>query len=222
MTGARLVDLLFSVGARRKPKGWVAWVVPPFAFAIALWVIYAAIIAVIDPWTLTSTFFAAMMTLVFLSIGATEGIDQDKLPVIDLLLAALSLACGIYFAFRAEYVVTRIALRAELTRWDMRFGSAAFGLTLEATRRTTGLGLLLIVLIFVAYNFLGHLLPGALGHGYIDYTHFLDLMVFTTDGIFGLPLRVAATYAFLFVMFGSVLAACGGSDFFFNVAAAIS
>ncbi|MGE5146354.1 MAG: C4-dicarboxylate ABC transporter, partial [Candidatus Eiseniibacteriota bacterium] len=206
-TGARLVDLLFSVGARRKPRGWVAWVVPPFAFAIAVWVIYAAIFAIIDPWTLTSTFFGAMITLVFLSVAATQHIDEDKLPVVDLLLAALALACGVYFAYRADYVVTRIALLDELTTSDMIFGSLAFFLTLEATRRTTGLGLLIVVLIFVAYNFLGHLLPGTLEHGYIDYNHFIDIMVYTTDGIMGLPLRVAATYAFLFVMFGSVLAA---------------
>jgi TRAP transporter 4TM/12TM fusion protein len=220
--GARLVDLLFSVGARRKARGWVAWVVPPFAFAIALWVIYAAMFAIIDPWTLTSTFFGAMITLVFLSVGATQHIDEDRLPVVDLILAALALACGIYFALRADYVVTRIALLDELTPWDMMFGSIAFFLTLEATRRTTGLGLLIVVLIFVAYNFLGHLLPGALGHGYIDYNHFIDIMVYTTDGIMGLPLRVAATYAFLFVMFGSILAAAGGSEFFFNIAAAVS
>src|SRR5690606_26868114 len=173
MTGARLVDLLFSVGARRKPRGWVAWVVPPFAFAVAIWVIYAAIIAIIDPWTLTATFFVTMVTLVFLSVGPTQNYDEDKLPSIALLLAACAIGCGIYFAFRADYVVTRIALLDELTTWDLLFGSLAFALTLEATRRTTGLGLLVIVLIFVAYNFFGHLLPGAIGHGYIDYNHFI-------------------------------------------------
>ena len=68
----------------------------------------------------------------------------------------------------------------------------------------------------------GHLLGGVLQHGKIDYLHFLEITVFTTDGIFGLPVRVAATYAFMFVMFGTVLHACGGGDFFFKFAAAIS
>ena len=47
-------------------------------------------------------------------------------------------------------------------------------------------------------------------------------MMFTTDGIFGLPIRVAATYAFLFVLFGTTLQATGGGDFFFDFAASIS
>ena len=76
--------------------------------------------------------------------------------------------------------------------------------------------------MFVLYNLFGHHLDGVLQHGEIDYIHFLEITVFTTDGIFGLPVRVAATYAFMFVMFGTVLHACGGGDFFFNFAAAIS
>ena len=95
-------------------------------------------------------------------------------------------------------------------------------LTLEITRRTTGAGLTVIVLIFIAYNFFGHLLGGVLQHGYIDYVHFIDIMVYTTDGIMGLPARVAATYAFMFVLFGVVLYAAKGADFFFDIAAAIS
>ena len=47
-------------------------------------------------------------------------------------------------------------------------------------------------------------------------------MVYTTDGIMGLPARVAATYAFMFVLFGVVLYAAKGADFFFDFAAAIS
>jgi len=68
----------------------------------------------------------------------------------------------------------------------------------------------------------GHRLSGVLSHGYIDYNHFLDIMVYTTDGIMGLPSRVAATYAFMFVMFGTFLYYAKGSDFFYDFASAIS
>ncbi len=76
------------------------------------------------------------------------------------------------------------------------------------------------MLIIFAYNLWGHVLPGEIGHGYIPYEHFLDLIAFTTDGIFGAPLRVAATYAFLFVLFGTILNKVGGGEFFFNFASA--
>ena len=46
--------------------------------------------------------------------------------------------------------------------------------------------------------------------------------MFTTDGVFGVPIQVAASYVFLFVMFGSLLSHAGGADFMFQLAAALT
>ena len=74
----------------------------------------------------------------------------------------------------------------------------------------------------MAYNLYGHVLPTPFGHGYISYEHFLDIMIFTTDGLFGTPLRVAATYVLLFVLFGTFLANAGGGEFINNLAASVA
>ncbi len=145
-----------------------------------------------------------------------------RVPWYDLVLSLLSLASGIYFIAIADSEVQRINLLFPLDNWHLVFGTIICALTIELTRRTTGLGLTAIVVVFVVYNLYGHLLQGVLHHGYIDYNHFLDIMVYTTDGIMGLPARVAATYAFMFVMFGTFLYYAKGSDFFFDFAAAIS
>jgi TRAP transporter 4TM/12TM fusion protein len=102
------------------------------------------------------------------------------------------------------------------------FATLVVVLALEITRRTVGLFLMLLVLVFIAYNLWGHLIDGALGHGYISFNHFLDINIYTTDGLFGVPVRVAATYAFLFVMFGTFLEKAGGGAFFFNISAALA
>ncbi|MEC7256208.1 MAG: TRAP transporter fused permease subunit, partial [Pseudomonadota bacterium] len=112
-----------------------------------------------------------------------------------------------------------ITLLDPLSVWDITFASLILALTIEAMRRTVGMGLTLIVLIFLAYNLWGDRLGGTLGHGEITYDHFIDITVFTTDGLFGVPLRVAATYAFLFVLFGTALSKAGGAQFFYNLAA---
>ena len=65
-------------------------------------------------------------------------------------------------------------------------------------------------------------MPTPFGHGYISYEHFPDIMIFTTDGLFGTPLRVAATYVLLFVLFGTFLANAGGGEFFNNLAASVA
>ncbi|MDA0240758.1 MAG: TRAP transporter fused permease subunit [Proteobacteria bacterium] len=182
----------------------------------------AATVIIIPPWTLVVLFFSGMISLAFLTTGAFEDSDSETPSILDQLLAAASLAVGIYFALKSVELTNRIVLLDPLSNWDVIFGSAVFLLTLEVTRRSTGLGLTVLVLVFVIYNLFGHHLSGVLQHGEIGYLHFIEITVFTTDGIFGLPLRVAATYAFMFVLFGTLLHACGGGEFFFNFAAIIS
>lgn len=212
----------FSVGARRRPSGIYAWIFTPFAVAVGIYVIAAATLIIISPWALTVLFFSGTGALAFLTTGSFEDSNVDKPSPVDIGLALLCVAVGIYFSFESQTIINRIVLLDEMTTWNVVFGTLVFALTLELTRRTTGFGLTILVLIFVLYNLFGHNLSGVLQHGKIDYLHFIEITVFTTDGIFGLPLRVAATYAFMFVMFGTVLHACGGGDFFFNFAAAIS
>ncbi len=214
--------LWFSVGCRRRPSGWIGRIIPPFAVAIAIYVILAATWIIIDPWVLTAVFLAGMMTLAFLTVGASAKSDTERVPWYDLLLSFLSFAAGVYFILTADAQVERISLLFPLDTWQLLFGAIICALTIELTRRTTGLGLTVIVLVFVFYNLYGHLISGVLGHGYIDFNHFLDIMVYTTDGIMGLPARVAATYAFMFVMFGTALYYAKGSDFFYDFAAALS
>ncbi|MGH6768478.1 MAG: TRAP transporter permease [Xanthobacteraceae bacterium] len=212
----------FSVGARRKPTGWLVWVVTPLAVALAVYVIVAATVLIIAPWELTAIFLCGIITLAFLSVGAFPTSDPERPSLLDYGFALASFATGVYFSLKSQEFVDRIALLSELSTWDLAFGIVMVLLTLEITRRTTGLGLTVIVLIFIGYNFFGHHLGGVLQHGEIDYVHFIDIMVYTTDGIMGLPARVAATYAFMFVLFGVVLYYAKGADFFFDIAAAIS
>ena len=212
----------FSVGCRRRPTGWLGHVIPPFAFVVAVYVTVAATYIIIDPWVLTAVFLSGMMALAFLTVGAGANSDTERVPWFDIVLSVLALASGTYFVLISDSEVQRISLLFPLDNLHLLFGTIICLLTIELTRRTTGLGLTLVVLVFVAYNFFGHNIGGVLGHGYIDANHFLDIMVYTTDGIMGLPARVAATYAFMFVMFGTFLYYAKGSDFFYDFAAAIS
>ena len=224
MAGIRLfsLDTWLSVGVRRRPTGVYFWVFAPFAVAVSAWVISAATWIIISQWTLAMLFFSGMAALTFLTVGATKGSRLDRPPLYDQILAALAIATGVYFALHADSIEVRIFPLDRLSTPDFIFGSLVFGLTVEIARRTTGLGLTSLVAIFVTYNLFGHHLGGIIKHGYISYEHFLNSVVFTTEGIFGQPVRVAATYAFLFVLFGTLLQACKGSDFFFDFAAAIS
>lgn len=214
---------LFSTGVRRDPSGLLGrFLFKPYAALVCLGIVYVTTVQIVPIFAMTVVVLGLMLALTFLSTGARAGSSRTKVPVLDIALALLALAASGYFWYFNERIVTRITLLDELSAADLVAGSALLLLTLEATRRTAGLGLTLVVWVFLAYNLWGDALPGVLGHGVIDYRHFLDIMVFTTDGVFGVPIRVALTYVFLFGLFGTFLSRTGGGDFFFDAAAAVS
>jgi TRAP transporter 4TM/12TM fusion protein len=166
-----------------------------------------------------------MLVLVFSTIAAVSERpehDSDRVPFYDWAFVLGSICCGVYFAINADAIATRITLLDPLSMTDITFASLLIILCLEVCRRTVGLLLTGIVICFMIYNLYGHVLPAPFGHGYIGFEHFLDIMIFTTDGLFGTPLRVAATYVLLFVLFGTFLANAGGGEFFNNLAASVA
>lgn len=214
-----MLNFFFSTGARRRPDGWLGKLIKAYAAATSVWVIYAAAFSRQDALTLIMTFFALMLVLTFLLIGRSQFSDKRRVAYIDWLFAGLSILTGAYFVSQADMIAQRITLLDPLSTYDVAFASIMLALAIEAMRRTVGMGLTTIVIVFLAYNLFGDRLGGVLGHGEISYEHFLDITVFTTDGLFGVPLRVAATYAFLFVLFGTALSKAGGAQFFYDLAA---
>lgn len=214
-----MISIFFDTGTRRSPDGLVGHAVKAFAAGTAVWTVYSAAFSRADTLTLIMTFLSLMLVLTFVLVGPTSKSDTKRIPVFDWIFALLAAVSGVYFISQADVIAQRITLLDPLSTYDVVFASLILALTIEAMRRTVGVGLTLIVIVFLAYNLFGDSLGGVLGHGRISYEHFLDITVFTTDGLFGVPLRVAATYAFLFVLFGTTLAYAGGSAFFYNVAA---
>ncbi|MCG8547853.1 MAG: TRAP transporter fused permease subunit [Alphaproteobacteria bacterium] len=218
----KLFDLAFDTGVRRRPAGVIGTLINAYAAGVAVWVVYAAVASRLDALSLTIIFLSMMLVLTFLVITPSPRSNTQKIPLFDWGLSLSAVCTGVYFAVNADVIAQRITLLDPLTRWDVISAVAIVLLTLEAVRRTVGAGLTVIVIVFIAYNLYGDHLSGPLSHGEISADHFLDIMVFTTDGLFGVPLRVAATYAFLFVLFGTALAKTGGSEFFFNLAASLT
>lgn len=216
------IDLVFGTGERRALSGLVGRAITFFAAAVAVYAAYAATFSRLDTLAISIFFVAMMLILVFLTTGASPNAGGDRVPWFDWALAAIAVVCGAYFSTQTAEIAKHIALFDELAPEEMLFSGLTVLLVLEATRRTVGLGLMALTFAFIAYNLWGHAIPGALGHGDISLSHFLDIMMFTADGVYGVAIRVAATYAFMFVIFGTFLERAGGSEFFFNLAALVT
>lgn len=219
---SNLMYLLFSTGRRRWIQGWLYWPIRLYTASFTIWVFWAAIFSRIDALSLSVIFLSLIFVPSFLLIGASEKSSDTKPAVLDWILSFLAATCATYFIINIPETANRISLFDELRPDQFVMAGTIILLTLEITRRTVGVLLTLVVITFIAYNLFGHLIPGQLGHGLITSGHFVDINVYTTDGLFGVPVRVAATYAFLFVMFGTFLEKAGGSEFFFRLATAVS
>lgn len=213
--------LLVRTGKRRAFTGAPQRVLMLVAAAFAVWVVYANLVVISDPLVWGILFVSGIFSLLFLVVGHSPA-APDTPTWLDWSFSALSVACGAFFFFSADVISNRITLLDQFTPAQFGFGTALLLLTLEATRRTTGLGLTAIVLAFLAYNLFGSLLPPPFGHGVSEFSYLLDILVFTTDGLFGVPIQVVASYVFLFVLFGTLLAKAGGGELFFNLAAAMT
>ena len=210
---------LLTTARRLSFEGTAAKVMTILAAIFGCWVIYANIFVISDPLVLGILFISGLLTLLFVAIGHSES-APDKPLMIDWALSAMSLACGVFFYINAQVISDRITLLDEFTGPQFFFGTTLLLLTLEGTRRTTGAGLTTIVVLFLLYNWFGYMLPPPFGHGISDFSYLLDILVFTTDGVFGVPVQVVASYVFLFVMFGTFLATAGGGKFFFDLSSA--
>ena len=95
------------------------------------------------------------------------------------------------------------------TQFELVIGTAMVVLIFEGTRRVMGWALPIVSGLFLAYGLLGQYLPGEFGHRGYEYSAIVNQLYLGTDGIYGLPTLVSATYIFLFILFGSFLEHAG-------------
>jgi TRAP transporter 4TM/12TM fusion protein len=90
---------------------------------------------------------------------------------------------------------------------------------LEATRRTVGWVLPAVCVAFLLYAYYGGYLPAdwAIGHKGYGIARIVEQLYMTTEGLYGVPLDVAATYIVLFTIYGAVLDLSGAGQFFLDL-----
>jgi TRAP transporter 4TM/12TM fusion protein len=110
---------------------------------------------------------------------------------------------------------------------DIFVGIVTTLIVLEGARRAVGLGMTIIGATFIVYAFAGSRgelpfladwMPGILNHRGYSLDRLGSQLTLGAEGIFGLPLGVAATFIFVFVLFGAFLEVTGAGKFFIDLA----
>lgn len=189
------------------------------AIFFSAYVIYSMATLRIEEMRQLSLFLAFSLALAFIHYPIHPQKPGSRILIlVDLVLAALSFSMAIYIYIDFWDFIFRVGIP---TRWDIAFSIMTMILVFEATRRAVGWPLLIIAIIFVFYTFFGHLLPPPLSHRGYDLQRVTTTFFMTKNGIFGIPLKVMTQFIFLFVAFGAFFGACGGTQFFIDLATAI-
>jgi len=104
---------------------------------------------------------------------------------------------------------------------DVAMGIMTIFLLLKAARRSLGMALPVIAIIFMLYDYFGQYMPDLIAHKGASINKIVGQMYLTTEGIFGVPLGVSASYVFLFVLFGALLERAGAGKYFIDLAYAL-
>ncbi len=124
---------------------------------------------------------------------------------------------SIYYWLSLTRIQDRIENVDVVFTQDVIFGVILVLLLLEGVRRTTGWILVWVILAFLTYGGLAFVLPigGFRGFG---LSEFVEILMLTTSGIFGVTTETSVTFVFYFIAFGVVFAAIGGGRLFIDLA----
>ena len=131
-------------------------------------------------------------------------------------------ACGIAgFAVALFQWVQHDALllrSGDMLASDIAIGIVALFVLFVMTWRMMGPALPIIAGSFLGYALLGEYLPAPLNHRGYGLDQVIEQLAFGTEGIYGTPTGVSATYIFLFILFGAFLERAGMIGLFTDVA----
>ena len=157
-----------------------------------------------------------------------------NVPLYDWVLAGIGIFTSLYIGLTWDGVdLTRFGIDLQMPdqslrqgdpdRLDVIAGTALILVLLEAVRRTLGIIVPIIILVFTGYAVLGKHIPvDTLRHPGVDWALFVNNMYFPQEGIFGVTLWIVSTVVFHFVLFGILAQRMGLGQFFVDIATVIA
>jgi TRAP-type uncharacterized transport system fused permease subunit len=206
--------------ASRRLTGWTRPAAALLAIGLSLYSLYW-VLFVVQPQIYRVSFLLIALVQVFLRFPARRGAERGVSVLDGAAIAAAVLALG-WPLFDFDRFVYRAA---DPLPADVVLGAVTIGLVLEATRRTVGPILPGTAAAFLLYAWAGPWLDrlglSTFAHRGYGIDRLTGTLYVTLEGIFGVPLDVAATYIVLFTIYGAVLERSGAGRFFIDWAIAV-
>lgn len=205
----------------RELRGVTAVIVSTLLVALSAFHYYTAGFGILTEHWHKSIHLAAVLGLIFIMFPTSlDGFPKiGGVPVHDWILAILIAVACFYLPVVFDELTFRIGMP---NTEDMVMGTIMVVLVLEATRRAMGWVLPAIVIVFILYGLYGNHLSGVLAHPGSSWEGFISHVYLTQEGIFGIPVKVVATFVFHFVLFGVLATRMGLGQFFIDLASILA
>jgi TRAP transporter 4TM/12TM fusion protein len=204
----------------RDLRGAWKWLVFAVAVAMSVFQLYTAGFGLLNAHVQRAIHLAFILTLAFLLFPLRPGrkYRAGGVPIFDLALALAGAGVGLYIFWDYQGIVIRAGIPSTT---DLALAFVTILLVMEASRRVIGLPMVILSAVFLLYAYFGPYLPGIFGHRGYAVNEIAEYMYLTTEGIFGIPLGVSATYIFLFILLGAYLEQAGIIAFFSDLAMSV-
>jgi TRAP transporter 4TM/12TM fusion protein len=204
-----------ETGVKRTLAGKAAMFVAIAALGFSAYQLAIAAFAPLSSQVTRSLHVGFLLLLAYLVYPPSRRADRHRIAWFDVALALLGFGLAFYhWMFEADL----IQRSGDPTTLDLVVGTAVVVLLFEAARRVLGIALPIICGAFLAYGLFGQHLPLALAHRGFGYDQIVGQLYLGTEGIYGIPTLVSATYIFLFILFGSFLEHAGMINLFNQIA----
>ena len=202
-------------GQQRQLTGRIAMIVIAcIAVGMSIFQLYTGFYGEMPGAKQLSIHLTFALVLCYLSYPFRQKWASGKIPWYDLILAVLAGGTAIYMFLNYEHVAYSVGRAAW---YDLLIGGSVIVLVLEATRRSVSPMLPVICIIFLVYAYIGPYIPGDLAHRGFRVSRIIDHIYMTGEGLWGVPLRVSATFVFLFVLFGAFLEKMGAGEYLIDL-----
>jgi len=204
-----------ETGVKRELTG-IAWkVVAGVALAFSTYQLIIAAFSPLSSLPTRSLHVGFLLLLAYLIYPVSRRADRRRIAWYDVALALLAFALALYHWIFEGDLIQR---SGDPTTIDLVVGTAVVVLLFEAARRVLGVALPIVCATFLAYGLFGQYLPSAIAHRGYGFDQIVGQLFLGTEGIYGIPTLVSATYIFLFILFGSFLEHAGMIGLFNNIA----
>ncbi len=208
-----------EVSRKRELTGVIGSVLWGVGLLMSLFHIVVLVFRPIDPWFFRSFHVVFAGILVFSLFPGWKKGPQHTLHLADYLLIICLLLPVVYIYIEFDAWVYRVGVVPNTL--DTIFSLLFILGVLEMSRRTTGIPLTLIAILFIFYGRFGEYMPGFFQHKGYSWPRMLTYL-FSLDGILSIPVFASAHYIFLFILFGAFLEASGAARFFVDFARSVA